>query len=219
MLSKLKIDNNIRMLAELHARWEREDEIARKNSISRVCTITTTSNAEASHVSKPPTINGNVIGVGNVSTSTTKRAKLHKTAETISDKSVGIFRSMGDNGPITFDHNDFDFDDCNISEVIMFLQKLARSPNASAINLAFTKHITNALMKVREEKLKHEASIPRKLEDGWEPIIKMKVNDFDCNALCDFGAIFLLCLRNFMICLTCHFWNAVIWMFILLITL
>jgi hypothetical protein len=25
-------------------------------------------------------------------------------------------------------------------------------------------------------------------QDGWEPIIKMKVNDFDCNALCDLGA-------------------------------
>jgi hypothetical protein len=30
--------------------------------------------------------------------------------------------------------------------------------------------------------------MPRKLEDDWEPIIKMKVNDFDCNALCDLGA-------------------------------
>ena len=60
----------------------------------------------------------------------------------------------------------------------MFLQKLARSPNASAINMAFTKHITNALMQVREEKLKYEASIPRKLKDGWETIIKMKVNYF-----------------------------------------
>jgi hypothetical protein len=54
----------------------------------------------------------------------------------------------------------------------MFLQKLARSPNASAVNMAFTKHITNALMQIREEKLKQKVSIPRKLEDGWEPIIK-----------------------------------------------
>ena len=54
--------------------------------------------------------------------------------------------------------------------------------------MAFTKHVTNVLMQVREEKLKREASIPRKLDDGWEPIIKMKVNDFDCNALCDLGA-------------------------------
>ena len=54
--------------------------------------------------------------------------------------------------------------------------------------MTFTKHITNARMQVTEEKLKHEASIPRKLEDGWEPIIRMKVNDFDCNVLCDLGA-------------------------------
>ena len=48
--------------------------------------------------------------------------------------------------------------------------------------MAFTKHITNALMQVREEKPKHEASIHSK------PIIKMKVNDFYCNALGDLGA-------------------------------
>jgi hypothetical protein len=53
---------------------------------------------------------------------------------------------MGDNGPTTFDSNDFDLYGCNISEVIMFLQNLARSPNASAMNMAFAKHITNALM-------------------------------------------------------------------------
>jgi hypothetical protein len=70
----------------------------------------------------------------------------------------------------------------------MFLQNLARIPNASAMNMAFTKHITNALMQIREEKLKQKVSIPRKLEDGWEPIIKMKVNDFYCNALRDLGA-------------------------------
>jgi hypothetical protein len=95
---------------------------------------------------------------------------------------------MGDNGPTTFDSNDFDLDGFHIFEVIMFLQKLARSPNASVMNMAFTKHITNALMQIREEKLKQKVSIPRKLEDGWEPIIKMKVNDFDCNALCHLGA-------------------------------
>jgi hypothetical protein len=95
---------------------------------------------------------------------------------------------MGDNSHFTFDNNDFDFDSCNISEVIIFVQKLARRPNASAINMAFTKHITNALMQIREKKLQHEASIPKKLEDGWEPIVKMKVNDFDFNALCYLGA-------------------------------
>jgi hypothetical protein len=43
-------------------------------------------------------------------------------------------------------------------------------------------------MQIREEKLKCEASIPKKLEDGWEPITKMKVEGFDCNSLCDLGA-------------------------------
>src|SRR3954469_17313564 len=96
---------------------------------------------------------------------------------------------MGDNISTTLNDNiDFYLDGCNISEVIMFLQKLARSPNASAMNMAFTKHITDALMKIKEEKLKHKASIPRKLEDGWEPIINMKVNDFDLKYLCDLGS-------------------------------
>jgi hypothetical protein len=80
--------------------------------------------------------------------------------------------------------------------VISFLQKLALSPNASYINVAFTNHITNALMKIREEKLKQKASIPKKLEDGWEPIIDMHVNGFDCHALCDLGASISVMPRN-----------------------
>jgi hypothetical protein len=56
------------------------------------------------------------------------------------------------------------------------------------MNVAFTKHITNALMQIREEKLKQKVSIPNKLEDGWEPIIDMHVNDFDGHALYDLGA-------------------------------
>src|SRR4051794_5925153 len=96
---------------------------------------------------------------------------------------------MGNNSSTTLDANfDFDLDGCNISEVIMFLQNLAISPNASAMNMSFTKHITYALIKIKEEKLKHKASIPRKLEDGWEPIINTKVNDFDLKALCDLGS-------------------------------
>jgi hypothetical protein len=36
--------------------------------------------------------------------------------------------------------------------------------------------------------LKQKASVPKKLEDGWEPVIDMHVNGFDCHALCDLGA-------------------------------
>jgi hypothetical protein len=142
---QVRIDENIRMLAELHARWEREDEMARN---MKLCTITTTSDV-VSNASKPPSFNGRVIGVDKVPTPCAKKPK---TAETFSNKSVEIFRSMGDNSSTTF--NDFDVDGCNISEVILFLQKLALSPNASSMNVAFTKHITNALMQIREEKLK-----------------------------------------------------------------
>ncbi|KAK1660710.1 hypothetical protein QYE76_048869 [Lolium multiflorum] len=147
---QVRINENIRLMAELHARWEREEKLAKENNVVKVWTITTTSNDDVSHVAKPPSINGKIIGVGNVSTPSAKRAKLPetaKTAETACDKTAEIFQDIGDNDPIALDHNGLDFDDCHISEVIKFLQKLARSPNASAINLAFTKHITNALIK------------------------------------------------------------------------
>jgi hypothetical protein len=71
---------------------------------------------------------------------------------------------MGNNSSTTF--NNFDVDGHNIFEVILFLQKLARTPNASSMNVAFTKHITNALMQIRKDKLKQKVSIPKKLEDG-----------------------------------------------------
>ncbi|KAK1662621.1 hypothetical protein QYE76_050780 [Lolium multiflorum] len=190
---QVRINENIRLMAELRARWDREEneKLAKEKNIAKVWTITTTSNANATHVAAPPTHTNKRIGVSNVSTSNAKREKLPetaKTAETACDKAAEIFSNIGDDDPIALDYNDLNFDDCHISEVIKFLQKLAKSPNASAINLAFTHHITNALIKAREEKLEREASIPKKLEDGWEPIIKMKVKDFDCNALCDLGA-------------------------------
>ncbi|KAK1662828.1 hypothetical protein QYE76_050987 [Lolium multiflorum] len=168
---QVRINENIRLMAELRARWDREEneKLAKENNVAKVWTITTTSNANSSHVATPPTINGNIIGGGNVSTPSAKRTKLPeiaKTAETACDKTAEIFSNLGNNDLIAVAHNDLDFDDCHISEVIKFLQKLAKSPNASAINLAFTKHITNALIKAREEKLKLETSIPRKFLVG-----------------------------------------------------
>jgi hypothetical protein len=172
---KVGIDDNVRMLAEWHARWEREDEMARN---MKVCTVTTTSDV-VSNASNPLTL----IGVDKIPIPCAKSLKLQKL---FSNKSAEIFRSMGDNSSTTF--KDFYVDGCNISEVILFLQKLALSPNASSMNVAFAKHITNALMQIREEKLKQKVSIPKKLEDGWEPMIEMNVNDFECHALCDLGA-------------------------------
>jgi hypothetical protein len=136
---QVRIDENIRILAELHARWEREDEMARN---MKVCTITTSSNV-ASNASNPLTLIG-------VEKTPTPSAKKPKTVKTFSTKSAKKFQSMGDDSSTSF--NDFNVHGCNISEVILFLQNLALSPNASSMNVAFTKHITNALMKIREEK-------------------------------------------------------------------
>jgi hypothetical protein len=145
---QVRIDENVRILAELHARWEREDEMARK---MKVCTITT-SNDVVSNASNPLTLIG-------VEKTPTPCAKKPKTAKTFSTKSAKNFWSMGDDSSTTF--NDFDIDGSNISEVILFLQKLALSPNASSMNVAFTKHITNALMKIREGKLNKKFLFPR----------------------------------------------------------
>jgi hypothetical protein len=85
---KVRIDDNVRMLADLHARWEREDEIARKNNMTKFCTITTTSNAEVSNARKPPTINGKIIGVGKLFTPS---AKLPKTTKLFPIKLLKFF--------------------------------------------------------------------------------------------------------------------------------
>src|SRR3954470_6130477 len=69
-----------------------------------------------------------------------------------------------------------------------FLQRMAKDPHTSSLNIAFTEHITNALIKTREEKLKLEVSIPRKLEDSWDPMVKVKLNNFPYFALFDVGA-------------------------------
>ena len=65
---------------------------------------------------------------------------------------------------------------------------MAKDPHTSSLNIAFTELITNALIKAREEKLKLEVSIPRKLEDGWDPMVEIKLNNLSCFALCDVGA-------------------------------
>src|SRR3954462_10333940 len=95
--------------------------------------------------------------------------------------------SLNDITTSLIDSRDLDFDNCTLPEVIGFLHKMSRDPHTSTLNLAFPEHITNALIKVREEKLRLEASKPRKLEDGWDPMIKIKLNNFSYYALSDVG--------------------------------
>ena len=43
-------------------------------------------------------------------------------------------------------------------------------------------------MRSFEEKLELEVSIPRKIYGEREPTINLKIKDYECHALCDFGA-------------------------------
>ncbi|KAK1556087.1 hypothetical protein QYE76_007670, partial [Lolium multiflorum] len=94
------INENIRLMAELHARWGREEneKLAKEDNVAKVWTITTTSNDDVSHVAKPPTINGKIIGVSNVSTPSAKRAKLPeiaKLAKLLVIKLLKFFKILG----------------------------------------------------------------------------------------------------------------------------
>jgi hypothetical protein len=82
---QVRIDDNVRMLAELHARWEREDVIAR--NMTKFCTIITTSDV-VSNSSKPPTL----IDVEKIPTPC---AKFPKTTETFSNKSAKKISEYG----------------------------------------------------------------------------------------------------------------------------
>ena len=109
--------------------------------------------------------------------------------------------SLNDITTSIIDSSDLDFDNCTLQEVIGFLHKMSRDPHTSTLNLAFTEHITNALIKVREDKLRLEASIPRKLEDGWDPMIKIKLNNSLVLLFVMLEQVPLLCPKDFMICL------------------
>ena len=67
---------------------------------------------------------------------------------------------------------------------------MLNSPHAYSQHKAFTKHIVDALMQSFNEKLNLEVSIPRKLNDEWEPTIEIKIKDYECYSLCDLGLVF-----------------------------
>src|SRR3954469_25793121 len=180
---QVQINENIRMLAKLKVIWAREKEeeeriksLPTHHTIATIQVVEDLKNVSTHHTPSPPEpINGDA------------------TTSTIDEETsmnIEAFKQVSLNDITTslIDSSGLDFDNCTLPEVIDFLHKMSRDDHTSTLNLAFTEHITNALIKVREAKLRLETSIPRKLEDGWDPMIKIKLNNFSCHALCDVGA-------------------------------
>ena len=101
---------------------------------------------------------------------------------------IGEVTTLNSIEPTISDFKEFDYDNCSLEGCISLLQSVVNSPHAYSQNKAFTKHIIDALMQSYDEKLNLEVSIPRKLNDEWEPTIKIKIKDHECYALCDLGA-------------------------------
>src|SRR3954470_23842428 len=97
-------------------------------------------------------------------------------------------KTLHSNEPTILDLKEINYDNCSLIYCISLLQSVLNSPHAYNQNKAFTKHIVDALMQFYEEKLELEVYIPIKLYDEWEPNIKIKIKDYECYALCDFGA-------------------------------
>src|SRR4051812_24574869 len=180
---QVEINENIRMLGKLKERWarekEEEDRIKSLPTYHTVATIQVVEEIQTDSTHHTPSPTGPINGDATPS-----------TIEEETSMNLESFKQVSLNDITTslIDSSELDFDNCTFPEVISFLHKMSRDPHTSTLNLAFTEHITNALIKVREENLRLEASIPRTLEDGWDPMIKIKLNNFSCFALCDVGA-------------------------------
>src|SRR4051812_23815398 len=187
------------MMAKLKERWarekEEEDRIKSLPTHHTVATIQIVEDTQTISTQCTPSPVGPINGDANTS-----------TIEKETPMNIEGFKQVSlDDTTTTFDSSDIDFDSCTLSEVISLLHKMSRDPHTSTLNLAFTEHITNALIKAREENLRVEASIPRKLDDGWDPMIKIKLNNFSCYALAMLYVMLELvpplCPKEYLICL------------------
>ena len=85
--------------------------------------------------------------------------------------------------PLSWIAKEFNYDNFSLEGCISLLQSVVNSPHAYSQNKAFTKHIVDALMQSYDEKFNLEVSIPRKLNDEWEPTIKIRIKDHECCAI------------------------------------
>ena len=92
---------------------------------------------------------------------------------------IGGVMTLNSIEPTISDFKEFGYDNCSLEGCISLLQSVVNSPHAYSQNKAFTKHIVDALVQSYDEKLNLEVSIARKLNDEWEPTIKIKIKDHE----------------------------------------
>src|ERR1041385_5420076 len=156
------------MMAKLKERWarekEEEDRIKSLPTHHTVSPIQIVEDTQTISTQCTPSPVGPINGDANTST----------VDKEIPMNIEGFKQVSLDDSTTTFDSSDIDFYSCTLSEIISLLHKMSRDPHTSTLNLAFMEHIKNALIKASEKNLRIEASIPRKLDDGWYPMIKIK---------------------------------------------
>src|ERR1041385_6863477 len=165
---QMQINENIRMMAKLKKRWAREKEeefrIKSLPTYHTVATIQVVEDVQTASTHHTPSPTGPINGDTATSTIDEETSMNIEALKQV---------SLNDITTSLIDSSDLDFDNCTLPEVIGFLHRMSRDPHTSTLHLAFTEHITNALIKSREDNLMLEASITRKLEYGWDPLIKI----------------------------------------------
>src|ERR1041385_351836 len=146
---QVPINENIRMLGNLKERWarkkEEEERVKSLPTYHIVATIQVVEDVQTINTHHTPSPTGTINGDATTS-----------TIDEETSTNVEAFKQVSLNDITTslIDSSDLDFDNCTLPEVIGFLHKMSRDPHTSTLNLAFTEHITNALIKVTKEKLR-----------------------------------------------------------------
>ena len=153
---QIKIDENIRMVAQLKARWAREEERNRAKPYPISTTLATINVVEdlktfdTHHTPSPSRLTNGIVHTSTLEHISSPIQEATKVVVGETRDNDGI--ALPNKSTSLFDEDDLDFEDYNLTEVIKCLQRMARDPNTSKLNSTFTEHITNSLIKAREEK-------------------------------------------------------------------
>ena len=97
-------------------------------------------------------------------------AKIYKSG-------IGEVKTLSSNEPTLLDLKEINYHNFSLIDCISLLQSMLNSPHAYNQSKAFAKHIVDAMMQSFEEKLELEVSIPRKLYDEWEVLLRLRLNN------------------------------------------